>query len=120
MGTKGAPTGGDVARLLIPDETCWRTAHADRFSRITDGAQYLSDVKSAMLGAQRRIMLIGWDLDSRTAFETGDAQLPGPNHLGLFLHWLVWRSAPTSRSTCSSRICDCYRRSMDSGSASRL
>ena len=91
MGTRGAPTGGDVARLLKPDETCWRTAHADHFSRITDGAHYLRDVKSAMLGAERRIMLIGWDLDYRTAFETSDARLPGPNNLGLFLHWLVWR-----------------------------
>ena len=91
MGTRGAPTGDHAARLLKPDETCWRTAHADRFSRITDGAHYLRDVKSAMLGAERRIMLIGWDLDYRTAFETDDVRLPGPNHLGLFLHWLVWR-----------------------------
>jgi len=91
MGTRGAPTGGDVGRLLIPEETCWRSAHADRFSRITDGAHYLRDVKAAMLGAQRRIMLIGWDLDYRTAFEADDVRLPGPNNLGLFLHWLVWR-----------------------------
>ena len=28
MGTRGAPTGGHVSRLLKPDETCWRTAHA--------------------------------------------------------------------------------------------
>ena len=68
MGTRGAPTGGHVARLLKPDETCWRTAHADRFSRITDGAHYLRDVKSAMLGAERRIMLIGWDLDYTDCF----------------------------------------------------
>lgn len=77
--------------LLVPGRTCWRTAHADRFSRIVDGADYLRHVKSAMLSATRRIMIVGWDLDYRTPFEADDARLPGPNHLGPFLHWLVWR-----------------------------
>ena len=36
-------------------------------------------------------MLIGWDFDYRTAFEADKDSLPGPNHLGPFLHWLVWR-----------------------------
>ena len=78
-------------RILRPGETCWRTAHANRFSRIVDGAEYLQHVKSAMLRARHRIMLIGWDFDYRTAFEADNGSLPGPNHLGPFLHWLVWR-----------------------------
>ncbi|MCZ0729552.1 phospholipase D-like domain-containing protein [Mycolicibacterium iranicum] len=77
--------------ILQPGDTCWRTARADRFSRIVDGADYLADVKSAMLRAKHRIMLIGWDFDYRTAFEADGGSLPGPNHLGPFLHWLVWR-----------------------------
>lgn len=85
---KGRPHAGAI---LVPGDTCWRTAHADRFNRIVDGADYLRHVKSAMLSAHRRIMIIGWDLDYRTPFEAGDAHLPGPNHLGPFLHWLVWR-----------------------------
>ena len=93
--TGAAPPGDrdheDVGPILVPGETCWRTAHADRFGRIVDGADYLRHVKSAMLGASRRIMIIGWDLDYRTPFEAGDAELPGPNHLGPFLHWLVWQ-----------------------------
>jgi phospholipase D1/2 len=44
-----------------------------------------------MLRARRRIMLIGWDFDYRAAFEADNGSLPGPNHLGPFLHWLVWR-----------------------------
>ena len=78
-------------RILSPGETCWRIADADRFSRIVDGADYLRHVKSAMLRAKSRIMLIGWDFDYRTAFEADKSSLPGPNHLGPFLHWLVWR-----------------------------
>src|SRR5947209_10564841 len=44
-----------------------------------------------MLRAQHRIMLIGWDFDARTAFERGGKKLAGPNQLGSFLYWLLWR-----------------------------
>ena len=77
--------------LLVAGQTCWRTAVADRFTAVVDGADYLAQVKSAMLRAARRVMIIGWDLDSRTTFEAGDPTLDGPNHLGWFLHWLLWR-----------------------------
>ena len=44
-----------------------------------------------MLRAHERIIIIGWDLDYRTAFERGEQTLDGPNQLGLFLHWLLWK-----------------------------
>jgi phospholipase D1/2 len=78
-------------RLLVPGQTCWRTALAPQFAPIIDGAHYLAHVKAAMLRARRRVMIIGWDLDSRMTFEAGGPTLAGPNHLGLFLHWLLWR-----------------------------
>ncbi|MCF6390401.1 phospholipase D-like domain-containing protein [Mycobacterium sp. MBM] len=78
-------------RLLAPGDTCWRTAQADRYAPIVDGADYLRHVKSAMLGAENRILLVGWDFDSRVTFEPGAATLPGPNQLGPFLFWLLWR-----------------------------
>jgi len=77
--------------VLVPGVTCWRTERAGRFTRLVDGADYLYYVKEAMLGARRRIMIVGWDLDARTAFEAGGTSLSGPNYLGLFLTWLVWR-----------------------------
>lgn len=77
--------------LLVPGDTCWRSAQADRFAAIIDGADYLRHVKAAMLGARHRIVVIGWDLDYRTAFERGETTLDGPNQLGLFLHWLLWK-----------------------------
>ncbi|MGP4055106.1 phospholipase D-like domain-containing protein [Mycobacterium sp. 4D054] len=83
------PDGGPDDRLLVPGTTCWQTARAGRFTPIVDGADYLVAVKAAMLRAERRIMLIGWDLDSRTAFEPTGPTLSGPDHLGLFLHWLL-------------------------------
>lgn len=44
-----------------------------------------------MLRARHRIMLIGWDFDARMTFERGVKTLPGPNQLGAFLYWLLWK-----------------------------
>ena len=44
-----------------------------------------------MLRAQHRIMIIGWDLDARMTFERGEKTLPGPNQLGAFLYWMLWK-----------------------------
>ena len=78
-------------RLLITEETCWRVERADRLACIVDAADYFLQVKVAMLRAKRRIMLVGWDFDARTTFERGSKTLPGPNQLGAFLYWLLWR-----------------------------
>ena len=79
--------GGD--RLLIPGETCWRVERADEFACIVDGADYFYHCKAALLRAQRRVLLIGWDFDTRMTFERGRKTLTGPNQLGTFLRWLV-------------------------------
>lgn len=78
-------------RLLVPGETCWRVAHADQFARIVDAADYFRHTKAAMLRAQQRIVIVGWDLDVRTTFERGSDKLPGPNQLGAFLYWMLWK-----------------------------
>lgn len=81
----------DDDRILVPGDTCWRVARADKFACIVDAADYFRHVKTAMLRARHRIMLIGWDLDARMTFERGEKTLPGPNQLGAFLYWLLWK-----------------------------
>jgi phosphatidylserine/phosphatidylglycerophosphate/cardiolipin synthase-like enzyme len=76
-------------QLLIPGQTCWRLEHADRFACIIDAADYFHHAKTAMLQAQRRIVLVGWDFDTRMSFEPRGKTLPGPNRLGAFLRWLL-------------------------------
>lgn len=76
-------------RLLVPGRTCWRLEHAEQFSFIVDAADYFHHTKAAMLRAQHRILLIGWDFDTRTVFEPGGKTLPGYNELGPFLRSLV-------------------------------
>jgi phosphatidylserine/phosphatidylglycerophosphate/cardiolipin synthase-like enzyme len=78
-------------RLLIPGQTCWRVERADQFACIIDAADYFRHAKSAMLRARHRIMLVGWDFDARMNFERGVKTLPGPNQLGAFLYWMLWK-----------------------------
>lgn len=76
-------------RLLEPGDTCWRLEHSDAFAYIVDAAEYFRHCKAAMMRAQHRIMLIGWDFDTRMTFERGGKTMRGPNQLGTFLRWLV-------------------------------
>lgn len=87
----GSGTDQRDESLLVPGKTCWRSAPANRYAPIVDGADYLRHVKASMLNARHRIVIIGWDLDYRTAFERGETTLDGPNNLGPFLHWLLWK-----------------------------
>jgi phosphatidylserine/phosphatidylglycerophosphate/cardiolipin synthase-like enzyme len=61
---------------------------ADRLAVIVDAAVYFRLVKAAMLKAKHRIMLIGWDFDTRIKFEPERKTLEGPDRLGRFLSWL--------------------------------
>jgi phosphatidylserine/phosphatidylglycerophosphate/cardiolipin synthase-like enzyme len=78
-------------RILTPGQTCWGVTHADQFACVIDAADYFKHTKAAMLRARHQIMLIGWDLDARMTFERGATTLPGPNQLGAFLYWLLWK-----------------------------
>lgn len=74
--------------MLVPGETCRKIAHADRLATIVDAADYFRHAKAAMLKARHRIILIGWDFDTRIKLEPSNPTLEGPNRLGDFLKWL--------------------------------
>ncbi|MEJ7926420.1 phospholipase D-like domain-containing protein [Sphingobium sp. AN641] len=76
--------------MLVPGEDCWRIERADRASVIVDAEDYFRYARSAMLKAQRRIMLIGWDFDARIALLREDeARDDAPVIVGDFISWLV-------------------------------
>ena len=77
--------------LLVPGATCWPIERAERFALIVDAADYYRHAKQAILNAQRSVMLIGWDFDSRIELEPEGATLEGPNRLGPFLSWIADR-----------------------------
>ena len=82
---------GPATSILTPGETCWRLERAERLAYIVDAADYFRAAKAAMLQARSRIMLIGWDFDTRIELEPNEATLEGPNRLGDFLSWLIDR-----------------------------
>ncbi|MEM5515337.1 phospholipase D-like domain-containing protein [Henriciella sp. AS95] len=77
-----------TTQILVPGETCQRIETAERMRIIIDGKDYFRAVKQAMLNAQKTIMMVGWDFDTRIAFEPDGKTLEGPNTLGDFLSWM--------------------------------
>ena len=73
----------------------WRYARASRASVIVDAADYFAFMQEAMLKSRRRILLIGWDFDTRIHLERGRrwwqrAWKRGyPSRLGSFIAWLA-------------------------------
>lgn len=75
--------------ILAPGENVWRIAHAERASLIVDAADYFTAARAAMLKAEKRIMLIGWDFDARIRLGSPKHRSEGPATVGRFVLWLV-------------------------------
>ena len=52
--------------ILVPGETCWRVAHADRIAFLIDIEAYFTAVFDLLQKAQRSVLLLGWGFDPRT------------------------------------------------------
>jgi phosphatidylserine/phosphatidylglycerophosphate/cardiolipin synthase-like enzyme len=76
---------------MEPD-TQWRIERAEHFAVIVDAEQYFRIARRAMLKAQRRIMLVGWDFDARIVLDHDCARDEGPRTVGDFIYWLVERN----------------------------
>jgi phospholipase D1/2 len=83
----------DFSPILEPGRNCWRLARADRAAVIVDAADYYRLAKRAMLKAERQVILIGWDFDTRIFLDREEAEdepTQGvPNELGPFIQWLA-------------------------------
>ena len=75
--------------VLIPGQTCWRIAHADKVAVIRDAATYFTQVKRAILAARHSVLLIGWDFDTRIILDRDDPEPGIPNTLGDLLNYVV-------------------------------
>ncbi len=60
--------------LLVPGETVWRIARADRHAVFIDAADYFATLKQVVLQARRQVLFIGWDFDPRIRL---DPRTPG-------------------------------------------
>jgi phosphatidylserine/phosphatidylglycerophosphate/cardiolipin synthase-like enzyme len=77
------------------EDGVWRYAKVDRASVIVDAEDYFAVMQQAMLKARRRIMLVGWDFDTRIHLAIGRRWFSRPfrrlypRRLGSFLMWLA-------------------------------
>ena len=82
-----------MTSILIEGETCWRVRAADRAAVIVDAAEFFEHARSAMLKAERSIIMIGWDFDTRIDLVPEEPKDDAPQKLGRFLNWLAKRRA---------------------------
>lgn len=52
--------------VLEVSRSVWKVAHADRVAVLVDAADYFAALRAAMAAATQSIVVIGWDIDSRT------------------------------------------------------
>jgi len=72
----------------------WRYAKATRATVLIDAEEYFQTMQQAMLNARERILMIGWDFDTRIHLEQGRRwyqkgfRRTYPSRLGSFILWL--------------------------------
>ena len=67
----------------------WRIERADRMTVIVDAKDYFHFARLAMLKAEHRIQLIGWDFDAGIVLDHDGVADGEPRTLGAFISWLV-------------------------------
>jgi phospholipase D1/2 len=77
--------------ILQEGKNCWRIARASRVSFLIDAASYYAAFVEAVERAQRSILIVGWDIDSRVRLMRGEKAVDSPNRLGDFLNTVVSR-----------------------------
>ena len=78
---------------ISESDSIWCYAKATRAHAVVDAAPYYEIIQAAMMNAKHRIMLIGWDFDTRIDL-TRSRRKKGapPKRLGDFILWLADRT----------------------------
>ncbi|MFO8058404.1 MAG: VTT domain-containing protein [bacterium] len=74
--------------ILVPGRNCWRKVSASRMAFLVDAASYYEAFAKAAERARHSIIIVGWDIDSRTRLRR-DSESELPSELGGFLNHLV-------------------------------
>lgn len=94
MSQSGAEGGADAFDDSSAAPGVWRYARARRVRIVIDSADYFDLIQQAMLKARQRILLIGWDFDTRIHLSRGRRWYQKgftrehPVRLGSFILWL--------------------------------
>lgn len=61
---------------FVPERNCWRTCAAERVAVLIDADAYFGAVADAIARAERSVLVLSWDIDSRTALDRGRTDDP--------------------------------------------
>lgn len=88
-----APDIGAAPCIFDPPQNAWRVVRAPAAHVLVDGAEYFGALRRALLAGRRRIVIVGWDVDSRMKLVGAAPPDDGlPEELGPFLTALVERT----------------------------
>jgi phospholipase D1/2 len=68
----------DVSTLFKPGVNCWRVEKAHQAAVLIDYGNYFRALYQAIINARHSILIVGWDLDSRTKMVRGKDAEEGP------------------------------------------
>lgn len=77
--------------ILKPGYNCWRVAPARRVAFLVDGDAYFRAFRAAAWRARERLLMLGWDIDSRVRLLREAPADDTPNTLCEFLNAIVSR-----------------------------
>jgi phosphatidylserine/phosphatidylglycerophosphate/cardiolipin synthase-like enzyme/uncharacterized membrane protein YdjX (TVP38/TMEM64 family) len=82
-----------VFSILQPSRNCWRIEHADRIAFLVDGAAYFRAFRETVKQAQRSVLIMAWDIDSRVELVRSGHEPDGyPVRLSEFLQNVLDRN----------------------------
>jgi phosphatidylserine/phosphatidylglycerophosphate/cardiolipin synthase-like enzyme/uncharacterized membrane protein YdjX (TVP38/TMEM64 family) len=77
--------------ILVEGRNCWRILPADRAAFLIDGASYFAAFKSAVKRAERSVLIVGWDFDSRIHLQHDAEPQDSAEQLRNFLKGVISR-----------------------------
>ena len=80
-----------ASHLFQAGRTCWRIEESRHVSFLIDGDAYFRAFRAAATHAQRSIMILGWDFDSRTRIAIDQDPDGLPDQIGTFCRELLRR-----------------------------
>ncbi len=79
--------------ILKPGVNCWRIEQADQAAFLVDGAEFFRAFRETVKQAQRSVLIIAWDIDSRIDLVRKNKSDGLPVSLGAFLNCMVQRNS---------------------------
>jgi phospholipase D1/2 len=82
--------------IFVENENCWRVSDAERFGWLVDAESYYAALRESLGKAEREILIVGWDIDSRIELIRDPDHPEYPSPLAATLEALV-RDKPELR-----------------------